>query len=153
MKKLLALLLLIPSFSQAIELKPLSKIIEERDLKDRTTNMYLIHRCSGLMFLNNSLIIEEQHKDTVKEMENKIDFLLNMSKFFDRRYGLSSDEELTDEAIFESKKFYDLYFKLYEKNWYENGAYFAGTWIENDVVICNKFYDELLSDLKKVANQ
>lgn len=153
MKNIFVLLLLIPNLSLGIELKPLSKILEVRDMKDRTTNTYLIQRCSGLMFLNNSLIIEEENPDIVKKMEQKIDFLLNMSKFFDRQYGISSDEELTDKAILESKKFYDLYLNLYEKNWYENGAYFAGTWIENDVVICNKFYDELISDLKKAANQ
>jgi hypothetical protein len=48
----------------------------------------------------------------------------------------------------ETKKFYDLYFKLFENNWYENGAYFEGTWIEDDVVLCNQFFVELSAEIK-----
>ena len=34
------------------------------------------------------------------------------------------------------QKFKDEYVAMFTKNWYENGAYFQGTWIEGDFQIC-----------------
>ena len=147
MKTLLALLLLIPSLSLGIELKPLNQVIEQRDMNDKTTYLYLVQRCAGLIFLNTTTI-KDTHPELADEMAIKTETLLQLSKFFDSRYGIVPDEDLTDKAVIEAKKFYDEYYKLFEENWYQNGAYFQGTWIENDVVICNQLYDEFKSGIQ-----
>jgi hypothetical protein len=128
MKIILALLLLIPSLSFGVELKPISQIIKERDMNDKATYLYIVQRCAGLNFLNTTNI-KDTNPELVDEMNIKTETFLQLAKYFNKRYGTIPDEELTNIVTQETKKFYDLYFKLFENNWYENGAYFEGTWI------------------------
>ena len=37
----------------------------------------------------------------------------------------------------------DIYVELFNKNWFEKGAYFQGTWIEGDVQLCGPIVESL----------
>ena len=147
MKTLLSILILIPSFSICLELSPLNQVIQERDMNDKTTYLYLTHRCAGLFFLN-AKRLEDTHPELVDELTIKTEILLQASKLFNKGFGTLSDEELTQIAAQEAKKYFDIYYALFEKNWYEKGSLFEGTWVENDVILCHELYNELLAGIK-----
>lgn len=147
MKTILAMLLLIPSWSIGLELSPLNQVIKERDMNDRATYLYISHRCAGLFFLNVKNL-EYINPELVDELKIKTEILLQASKFFDKRYGTLSDEDLTKIAAQEAKKYFDIYFALFEKNWTEKGSLFEGTWVENDVILCHELYNGILAAIK-----
>ena len=148
MKTLLALLLLIPSLSWGNKIKPITEIVKIRDMMDKTTYLYLGERCAGL-YLTNYRVTEQTNTDVANLLLNKASGLIKISKLFHNSYGIISDEEIekiiTDSAI----KFGNIYSDLFEENWYENGAYFQGTFIEEDLMYCNSF----MNDIKAAANQ
>ena len=148
MKILLALLLLIPSLSWGNKIKPITEIIEMRDMTDKTTYLYLGERCAGLYFTNYR-VTEQSNPDVANMLLNKSNMLIKISKLFHNNYGTIPDEEVENIIIDSAIKFTNIYSDLFEKNWYENGAYFQGTFIEDDISYCNTF----VNDIKAAANQ
>ena len=142
MRALLAFLLFIPSLCLSVEIKPLTEITQQRDMMDKTTYLYLGERCAGL-FLTSYKAVNESNKEVADTLLLKASVLISVSKLFHNSYGKIDDEEIIKKIGDSALKFNEIYSDLFEKNWIEKGAYFEGTFIENDVAYCNSFYEEI----------
>ena len=54
----------------------------------------------------------------------------------DMRLNYTTADESAIKQKNNIQKFKDEYVAMFTDNWFENGAYFQGTWIEGDVQIC-----------------
>ena len=120
----------------ALDLKPLSEVLQKLDTTDDVTRMYIFTRCSGLYgALWDSLLSNNKNEMAKKMLKNQQDLAI---------YAVMVDMRLNDTTADESaikqknniQKFKDEYVAMFTDNWFENGAYFQGTWIEGDVQIC-----------------
>lgn len=118
------------------ELKPLMDVLEKRDMNDHTTILYTLQRCAGLYATGWDHLLDQNPEgaEGLKYLSTK--FRAHATRFVKGAENISQDKLFND--IHEgSLKFQTLYTDLFSKNWIENGAYFEGTWIEGDLLVCN----------------
>ena len=120
----------------ALDLKPLSEVLQKLDTTDDVTRMYIFTRCSGLYgALWDSLLSNNKNEMAEKMLKNQQDLAI-YAVMVDMRLNDTTADESAKKQKNNIQKFKDEYVAMFTENWYENGAYFQGTWIEGDVQIC-----------------
>ena len=141
MKTLLALLILIPSFSWGEQLEPMGKLfkelLEEGIEIDENTAEYFTYRCTGLF-----IAIGGTSRKTEKEIStiynNHSKKLLEM--LYKERFKLSKDKQKSQEFVLDrASKISDAYIEAMEDNWVTRGTYIAGSFIEDELKACQDF--------------
>jgi len=132
---LLIIIFLFSLPASTVELKPLSNVLEKRNLEDPTTMLYLLQRCSGLYATGWDHIIDQNPEAAEKLLYSSKKFIVHATKFFKGAENFTQNE-LLKEMHAASEKFQKFYTDLFTENWYENGSYFEGTWIEEDLEMC-----------------
>ncbi|MDB4234547.1 hypothetical protein N9852_04990 [Alphaproteobacteria bacterium] len=135
MKKLLIILLLVPSLSWG-SMKTLNEILTIRDMSDPASVIYVAQRCAGLYAAGWDHIVD-QNPTLAEDLLYGSQLLTYKASQLYKAPNLSSDEKLK-EMIVASQNFQKIYTDIFTENWISNGAYFEGTWVENDLTVCSE---------------
>ena len=124
------------------QLNPLSEVLDKRDLNDKTTWLYIMQRCSGLFATAWDHTVDQNPELAKNLLYSAQKFIFYSTQFVKGSENLSN-EQLINEMRSASEKFQKMYTDMFTENWYKNGAYYEGTWIEDDVLYCGELNKEL----------
>jgi hypothetical protein len=143
MKKFLLIIFLFFSpIVLAIELKPLKDIWTELDPNDQVTKIYFYSRCGGLYGALWDAMLN-QNKEVAEMMLKHQQKLLAYASVIDNQLNETEITESFEKQKNNMQELKDIYVELFNKNWFEQGAYFQGTWIEGDVQLCGPIVESL----------
>ena len=138
MKKLLILLLLIPSLSWGEQLKPMGKVfgelLEDDYEIDEKAVEYYIYRCAGLFMaiMKGFAKADKETSDIYKNHAIKMQTML-----MEEHLKLSKDKSKSfDFVTGRVAKIMDAYMEDMEDNWAKQGSYIGGSYIEDELIGC-----------------
>jgi hypothetical protein len=138
MKKLLILLLLVPSLSWGEQLKPMGKVfgelLEDGYEIDEKAVEYYIYRCAGLFMaiMKGFAKADKEISDIYKNHATKIQLML-----IEEHFKLSKDKSKSfDFVTGRVSKIMDAYMEDMEDNWAKQGSYIGGSYIEDELIGC-----------------
>ena len=129
----------------ALELKPLTDVINKLDTSDDVTKIYVYSRCSGLYGALWDSLLSNNKKEMADIMLKQQQKLAIYATMLDMKLNDRTADESAKKQKNNIQTIKDIYVEMFNKNWFENGAYFQGTWIEGDVQICGPIVEGLPS--------
>tara|TARA_E500000331_G_scaffold230762_1_gene220946 strand:- start:14361 stop:14804 length:444 start_codon:yes stop_codon:yes gene_type:complete len=126
---------------KANSITPLKVYLENKDIKDGTTQIFLLKRCSAVYAYASAII---KKKDLINS-ENFIEIANNLLLKAVELMIVNEKIKLEDaskKAEIERKKLFQSYIIDGKKNWEKNGSHFKGSYISEDMLICSKLGEE-----------
>lgn len=137
---IIAMTLAIPSAVYSQDLKPLSQILNERDVSDKANMIYLFVRCSAAYEYVIKLL-SENGQDTTTHQHLSVRFLLMANGLKDElnksRGVTESSDEITEKNVSNIQSLLTKYTNFSQEYWLNTGQWFKGSFIEEDLTICN----------------
>ena len=113
------------SFLKASTNLPLKDYIEKNDIEKGSTQIYLLTRCSAIYAYASALILKTDTENSKKFIEIANNLLFK-------------SVEAKKKAEAERKILFKNYKVEGKKNWNKNKSYFKGSYISEDMLICEK---------------
>ena len=125
------------SFLKASTNLPLKDYIEKNDIENGSTQIYLLSRCSAIYAYASALILKTDTENSKKFIE-----IANNLLFKSVELRVIHSKEKSEEAKKKAEAERKILFKNYKvegkKNWNKNKSYFKGSYISEDMSICEK---------------
>tara|TARA_B100000767_G_scaffold215627_1_gene203167 strand:+ start:303 stop:743 length:441 start_codon:yes stop_codon:yes gene_type:complete len=125
------------SFLKASTNLPLKDYIEKNDIENGSTQIYLLSRCSAIYAYASALILKTDTENSKKFIE-----IANNLLFKSVELRVIDSKEKSEEAKKKAEAERKILFKNYKvegkKNWNKNKSYFKGSYISEDMSICEK---------------
>jgi|TARA_B110000444_G_C18530422_1_gene450898 hypothetical protein len=125
------------SFLKASTNLPLKDYIEKNDIEKGSTQIYLLTRCSAIYAYASALILKTDTENSKKFIE-----IANNLLFKSVELRVIDSKEKSEEAKKKAEAERKILFKNYKvegkKNWNKNKSYFKGSYISEDMLICEK---------------
>jgi len=142
MKKILVFLVLNLMFwssGNSKEMLSIEEYYKQNKKTDPATLVYIGNRCSALFLLNHDLlqITDKEIAESYMRASSKTSFFAGEVLMLE--FGHTQDQAI--KSSFENVlKMRELYQKDAENNYIKTGKYMMGSYLEEDVVHCQKFY-------------
>ena len=115
----------------------LKKYLDEKDLEEGLTQIYLLKRCSAVYAYASGIVLKSDAVSSKNfiEISNNLLFKAVELKVIEEEKKL---EEAQEEAEENRKELFSNYLADGKKNWEKNKSHFKGSYIAEDMVICSK---------------
>ena len=146
MKKLyfliiITVLIISDSFVKANDNISLKKYLEQRNIEEGSTQIYLLNRCSAVYAYASGIILKSDAVNSKNFIEISNNLLFKSVELM-----VIEDEKKLEEAQKKSeeirKRLFNNYIADGKKNWGKNKSHFKGSYIANDMTICSKLTEE-----------
>ena len=119
----------------------LKKYLDEKDLEEGFTQIYLLKRCSAVYAYASGIVLKSDAVSSKNfiEISNNLLFKAVELKVIEEEKKL---EEAQEEAEKNRKELFSNYLADGKKNWEKNKSHFKGSYIAEDMVICSKLTEE-----------
>ena len=140
---LITILFLVSSFTlaSANSNTSLKDYLEEKDLENATTQIYLLNRCSAIYAYASGIILKTDAVTSKNfiEISNSLLFKSVELMVIDEEKKL---EEAQKKAEENRKELFNNYITDGKKNWENNKSHFKGSYISDDMAVCSKLTEE-----------
>ena len=115
----------------------LKKYLDEKDLEEGLTQIYLLKRCSAVYAYASGIVLKSDAVSSKNfiEISNNLLFKAVELKVIEEEKKL---EEAQEEAEKNRKDLFSNYIADGKKNWDKNKSHFKGSYIAEDMAICSK---------------
>ena len=119
----------------------LKKYLDEKDLEEGLTQIYLLKRCSAVYAYASGIVLKSDAVSSKNfiEISNDLLFKAVELKVIEEEKKL---EEAQEEAEKNRKELFSNYLADGKKNWEKNKSHFKGSYISEDMAICSKLTEE-----------
>ena len=146
MKKIIFLITILyltnfSNFANAESNVSLKEYLENKNIEEGSTQIYLLNRCSAIYAYASAIILKTDVL-TSKGFIEKANNLLFKSvelMIIDEKQKL---EDAQKKAEDKRKKLFETYVVDGKKNWDKNKSHFKGSYIAEDMSICSKLVDD-----------
>jgi hypothetical protein len=140
---LITILFLVSSFTlaRANSNNSLKDYLEEKDLENATTQIYLLNRCSAIYAYASGIILKTDaviSKNFI-EISNSLLFKSVELMVIDEEKKL---EEAQKKAEENREELFNSYITDGKKNWEKNKSHFKGSYISEDMAICSNLTED-----------
>ena len=116
---------------------PIKNFLKKNDIEKSTTQIYLLNRCSAIYTYASAIILKKDPVNSKKFID-----IANSLLFKSVELRIIDDEEKLEiarkKAENEREKLFKNYIEDGKKNWDLNKSYFKGSYIYEDMSICEK---------------
>ena len=140
---LITILFLVSSFTlaRANSNNSLKDYLEEKDLENATTQIYLLNRCSAVYAYASAIILKTDVLTSKGFIEKANNLLFKSVELM-----VIEEEEKLEEAQKKAKEkrkeLFNEYISDGKKNWEKNKSHFKGSYISEDMSICSKLIED-----------
>ena len=115
----------------------LKEYLIKKNIEESSTQIYLLNRCSAVYAYASAIILKSDPVNSKKfiEIANNLLFKSVELKIIDNKEKLESAKKIAEE---ERENLFRNYSKEGKKNWIKNKSYFKGSYISEDMAICDK---------------
>ena len=115
--------------------------LEEKNLEEGVTQIYLLKRCSAIYAYASGIVLKSDAISSKNfiEISNNLLFKSVELMVIDENKKL---EEAQEEAEKNRKELFSNYIADGKKNWEKNKSHFKGSYISEDMAICSKLTEE-----------
>ena len=119
----------------------LQKYLEDKDIENSNTQIYLLNRCSSMYTYASAVILKTDPINSKKfiEIANNLLFKSIELRIIENKEKLEIAKKKAEEA---RKKIFKNYTIDGKKNWDKNKSYFKESYITQDMLICSKLVGE-----------
>ena len=119
----------------------LKKYLDEKDLEEGLTQIYLLKRCSAVYAYASGIVLKSDAVSSKNfiEISNNLLFKAVELKVIEEEKKL---EEAQEEAEENRKELFSNYLADGKKNWEKNKSHFKGSYIAEDMAICSKLTED-----------
>jgi len=130
-------ILTLTNFANAEHNTPLKKYLDEKNVENGSTQIYLLKRCSAIYAYASGIVLRSDSISSKNfiEISNNLLFKSVELMVIDESKKL---EEAQKEAEEDRKDFFSNYIADGKKNWEKNKSHFKGSYISEDMAICSK---------------
>ena len=143
MKKIIffVISLFLISFAKAGTNISLKDYLETKEIKDGTTQIYLLNRCSAVYAYASGIILKSDAVSSKNfiEISNNLLFKSVELMVIEEEKKLEEAQKKAEET---RKDLFNNYIADGKKNWEKNKSHFKGSYIVNDMTICSKLTEE-----------
>ena len=140
---LITILFLVSSFTlaRANSNNSLKNYLDEKNLENVTTQIYLLNRCSAIYAYASGIILKTDAVTSKNfiEISNSLLFKSVELMVIDEEKKL---EEAQKKAEENRKELFNNYITDGKKNWEKNKSHFKGSYISDDMAICSKLTED-----------
>ena len=116
---------------------PIKNFLKKNNIEKSTTQIYLLNRCSAIYTYASAIILKKDPVNSKKFID-----IANSLLFKSVELRIIDDEEKLEiarkKAENEREKLFKNYIEDGKKNWDLNKSYFKGSYISEDMSICEK---------------
>ena len=119
----------------------LKDYLDEKDLENATTQIYLLNRCSAIYAYASGIILKTDAVTSKNfiEISNSLLFKSVELMVIDEEKKL---EEAQKKAEENRKELFNSYITDGKKNWEKNKSHFKGSYISEDMAICSNLTED-----------
>ena len=119
----------------------LKEYLDQKNLDEGLTQIYLLKRCSAVYAYASGVILKSDAVTSKSfiEISNNLLFKAVELKVIDEKKKL---EDAQEEAEKSRKELFNNYITDGKKNWEKNKSHFKGSYISDDMVICSKLTED-----------
>ena len=119
----------------------LKKYLDEKDLEEGLTQIYLLKRCSAVYAYASGIVLKSDAVSSKNfiEISNNLLFKVVELKVIEEEKKL---EKAQEEAEKNRKDLFSNYIADGKKNWDKNKSHFKGSYIAEDMAICSKLTED-----------
>jgi hypothetical protein len=140
---LITILFLVSSFTlaSANSNTSLKDYLDEKDIENATTQIYLLNRCSAIYAYASGIILKTDAVTSKNfiEISNSLLFKSVELMVIDEEKKL---EEAQKKAEENRKELFNNYITDGKKNWENNKSHFKGSYISDDMAVCSKLTED-----------
>ncbi len=129
------------SISKADSNTPLKEYLQNKDIEEGSTQIFLLNRCSAIYAYASAILLNTDPVNSKNfiEIANNLLFKSVELMVIDEKEKL---EEAQKKAEKKRKKLFDIYIGDGKKNWEKNKSHFKGSYISDDMSICSKLVED-----------
>ena len=120
---------------------PIKNFLKKNDIEKSTTQIYLLNRCSAIYTYASAIILKKDPINSKKFID-----IANSLLFKSVELRIIDDKEKLEAARKKAENERENLFKNYiedgKKNWDLNKSYFKGSYISEDMSICEKLINK-----------
>ena len=119
----------------------LKEYLDQKNLDEGLTQIYLLKRCSAVYAYASGIILKSDAVTSKSfiEISNNLLFKAVELKVIDEKKKL---EDAQEEAEKSRKELFNNYITDGKKNWEKNKSHFKGSYISDDMAICSKLTED-----------
>ncbi|MDC1096619.1 hypothetical protein OAS47_04815 [Pelagibacteraceae bacterium] len=119
----------------------LKEYLEKENIKETSTQIYLLNRCSAIYAYSSAIILKTDVNNSKKfiEIANNLLFKSVELRIIDDKEKLENAQKKAED---EREKIFKKYILDGKKNWDNNKSYFKGSYISEDMLICEKLVND-----------
>ena len=140
---LITILFLVSSFTlaSANSNTSLKNYLDEKDIENATTQIYLLNRCSAIYAYASGIILKTDAVTSKNFIETSNSLLFKSVELMviDEEKKL---EEAQKKAEENRKELFNNYITDGKKNWEKNKSHFKGSYISEDMAVCSKLTED-----------
>ncbi len=131
----------VSSISKADSNTPLKEYLQNKDIEEGSTQIFLLNRCSAIYAYASAILLNTDPVNSKNfiEIANNLLFKSVELMVIDEKEKL---EEAQKKAEKKRKKLFDIYIVDGKKNWEKNKSHFKGSYISDDMSICSKLVED-----------
>tara|TARA_B100001093_G_scaffold427175_1_gene421404 strand:- start:149 stop:592 length:444 start_codon:yes stop_codon:yes gene_type:complete len=134
-------LLSLTNFAKAESNISLKEYLDQKDVDEGLTQIYLLKRCSAVYAYASGIILRADAVSSKNfiEISNNLLFKAVELKVIEEEKKL---EDAQEEAEKKRKELFNNYIADGKKNWEKNKSHFKGSYIAEDMAICSKLTED-----------
>ena len=134
-------LLSLTNFAKAESNISLKEYLDQKDVDEGLTQIYLLKRCSAVYAYASGIILRADAVSSKNfiEISNNLLFKAVELKVIEEEKKL---EDAQEEAEKKRKELFNNYIADGKKNWEKNKSHFKGSYIAEDMMICSKLTED-----------
>jgi len=134
-------LLSLTNFAKAESNISLKEYLDQKDIDEGLTQIYLLKRCSAVYAYASGIILRADAVSSKNfiEISNNLLFKAVELKVIEEEKKL---EDAQEEAEKKRKELFNNYIADGKKNWEKNKSHFKGSYIAEDMAICSKLTED-----------
>jgi len=129
------------NFAKAQSNFSLKDYLDEKNIEEGTTQIYLLNRCSAVYAYASGIILKTDAVSSKSfiEISNNLLFKSVELMVIEKEETLEEAQKKTEEN---RKDLFNNYIADGKKNWEKNKSHFKGSYIADDMIICSKLTAE-----------
>ena len=129
------------NFAKAQSNFSLKDYLDEKNIEEGTTQIYLLNRCSAVYAYASGIILKTDAVSSKSfiEISNNLLFKSVELMVIEKEETLEEAQKKTEEN---RKDLFNNYIADGKKNWEENKSHFKGSYISDDMTICSKLIED-----------
>ena len=139
--KIMLFLLLYSTFVKAETNIPLKEYLEDNNIEEGSTQLYLLNRCSAIYSYASAILLKTDVKNSKNfiEISNNLLFKSLELMVIDEQIKLENAQKKAENT---RKEMFDIYIIDGKINWEKNKSHFKDSYISDDMSICSKLIED-----------